>query len=59
MAYKRVKLKCDLVLPKTNRENPVKKDNSCAKQLLKRQKMAKTACHTVGYYRGKLNKYIF
>ena len=58
-AYKCVKLKFDLVFPKTNRENPVKKYISCAKQWLKRQKVAKTACHTIGYYKGKLNKNIF
>ena len=54
-----MKLKFDLVFPKINRKNPVKKDISCAKQCLKGQKYAKTACHTVGYYRRKLNKNIF
>ena len=59
MRYKCVKLKFGLVFPKTNRENPVKKCISCEKQWLIRQNMAKTACHTVGYYKGKLNNNIF
>ena len=59
MEYLSVKLKFDLVFHKTNRENPVQKCVSCAKQLLKRQIMAKRACHTVGCYGGKLNKTIF